>query len=145
MKKVLSLCLLIAALFSCYQPKLQTSDNEAIVKQYFTYFNQHDWNKMAEMYAETADFKDPTLGKGIVKQTRAQTIQKYSELQKVFPDVHDEVIKTYPSGNDYVIVEFVSRGTAPDGVKFELPICSILRIENGKIVEDFTYFDNFEE
>ena len=135
----------IAALFSCYQPKLQTSDNEAIVKQYFTYFNQHDWNKMAEMYAETADFKDPTLGKGIVKQTRAQTIQKYSELQKVFPDVHDEVIKTYPSGNDYVIVEFVSRGTAPDGVKFELPICSILRIENGKIVEDFTYFDNFEE
>jgi ketosteroid isomerase-like protein len=145
MKKELSLFLLVAALFSCNQPKQQIADNEAIVKQFFAYFNQHDWNKMAEMYSETADFKDPSLGKGIVKQTRAQTIQKYSELQKVFPDLHDEVIKTYPSGNNYIVVEFVSSGTAPDGVKFELPICTILHVENSKITQDFTYFDNFEE
>jgi ketosteroid isomerase-like protein len=145
MKKATTLFLLVAILLSCSQRNNQVADNEAIVKQFFTYFNQHDWNKMAEMYSETADFKDPTLGKGIVKQTRAQTIQKYSELQNVFPDLHDEVIKTYPSGNNYVVVEFVSSGTAPDGAKFELPICSILHIENGKITQDFTYFDNFEE
>ncbi len=41
------------------------------------------------MYAETTDFKDPSLGQGIVKQTRQQIVDKYSELHKVFPDLHD--------------------------------------------------------
>ena len=40
------------------------NENIALVKQYFAYFNQHDWDSMAEMYTETADFKDPSLGVG---------------------------------------------------------------------------------
>ncbi len=124
---------------------METTENEKIVKQYFEYFNSHDWTKMANMYTETADFKDPSLGQGIVKQTRQQIIDKYTELNKVFPDLHDKVIKTYPSGDKHIIVEFVSRGTAPDNSKFELPICTILTIENGLITKDFTYFDNFDE
>jgi hypothetical protein len=39
----------------------------------------------------------------------------------------------------------VSSGTAPDSSKLELPICTILTIENGKITQDFTYYDNFED
>lgn len=97
------------------------------------------------MYAETTDFQDLSLGQGIVKQTRQQTIEKYSELNKVFPDLHDQVIQIYPSGDQHIIVEFVSSGTAPDHSKFELPICTILTIEDGLIIKDFSYFDNFEE
>ena len=123
----------------------QTSNNEKLVKQYFEYFNAHNWQKMSEMYAETTQFKDPTLGQGIVPQTRKQTFDKYSELNKVFPDLKDEVIATYSSGEKHIIVEFVSSGTAPDGSKFTLPICAILTIENGLITKDFSYFDNFEE
>lgn len=119
--------------------------NEKLVQQYFAYFNKHDFVKMANMYAETTDFKDPSLGQGIVKQTRQQTIDKYTELAKVFPDLHDEIIQVYPSGEKHIIVEFISSGTGPDKVKFELPICTILTIENGLITKDFTYFDNFEE
>jgi ketosteroid isomerase-like protein len=125
--------------------KMSKSDNEKLVQQYFEHFNNHDFVKMANMYAETTDFKDPSLGQGIVKQTRQQTIEKYTELVKVFPDLHDQVIQTYPSGNNHIIVEFVSSGTGPDKVKFELPICTILTIENGLIIKDFTYFDNFDE
>ena len=121
------------------------SDNEKLVKQYFEHFNSHDFAKMANMYAETTDFKDPSLGQGIVKQTRQQTIEKYTALANIFPDLHDEVIQTYPSGDNHIIVEFVSSGTGPDKVKFELAICSILTIEKGLITKDFTYFDNFEE
>ena len=80
-----------------------------------------------------------------MKQTRQQIIDKYSELNKVFPDLHDEVIQTYPSGDKHIIVEFISTGTAPDNSKFELPICTIMTIENGIITKDFTYYDNFEE
>ena len=98
---------------------------------------------MAQLYVETADFKDPSLGQGIVKQTHEQIIKKYGELSQTFPDVSDKILNMYPSGENHVIVEFVSTGTAPDSSKFELPICTIFKIENGLISEDFTYYDNF--
>lgn len=121
------------------------STNQELVKQYFQHFNNHEWHEMAAMYSETAEFKDPSLGQGIVKQTREQISQKYSELNQVFPDIKDEIIQIYPSGENHVIVEFVSSGTAPDDSKFELPVSTIFTIENGVITKDFTYYDNFEE
>ena len=124
---------------------MKSTENEKLVKTYFEHFNNHDWKKMAEMYTETADFKDPSLGVGIVKQTQQQTSKKYSELNKIFPDLKDEVKAVYPSGDNHIVVEFISTGTAPDNSKFELPICTIFTIENGKITKDFTYYDNFEE
>jgi hypothetical protein len=127
------------------QKTIPNAENEKLVGRYFDHFNHHDFIKMADMYATTADFKDPSLGQGIVKQTRQQTIAKYTELLKVFPDLHDQVIQTYSAGDNHIIVEFVSSGTGPDKVKFELPICTIFTIENGLITKDFTYFDNFEE
>ena len=121
------------------------TDNTKLIKQYFEHFNQHDFTKMAEMYTDVAEFKDPSLGIGIVKQTRAETIKKYSELNKIFPDLKDSIVQIYPSGEKHIIVEFVSSGTAEDGSKFELPICTIFTIENEKITKDFTYYNNFEE
>jgi ketosteroid isomerase-like protein len=147
MKSIITVLFAILVLFSCQkaEQKPDSSENEKLVEQYFEHFNKHEWAKMAAMYADTTDFKDPSLGQGIVKQTRQQTIDKYTELNKVFADLHDQVIQVYPSGNKHIVVEFVSTGTAPDNSKFELPICTVFTIENGKITKDFTYFDNFEE
>ena len=148
MKHLITLFFATFALISCNnqnKKSMTTTDNEKLVKQYFEYFNKHQWTKMANMYSEISEFKDPSLGKGIVKQTRQQIIDKYSELNKVFLDLHDQIIQIYPSGDKHIIVEFVSSGTAPDSSKFELPICTILTIENGIITKDFTYFDNFDE
>jgi ketosteroid isomerase-like protein len=149
MKKQLTLLVVLFLFFSCDnapQNNTATADNEKRVRQYFEHFNKHEWAKMANMYAEIAEFKDPTLGQGIVKQTRQQIIDKYSELHKIFPNIHDQVLQIYTSGDKHVVVEFVSTGTAAsDSSKFELPICAILTIENGLITKDFTYFDNFEE
>ena len=149
MRKILSVFILTFILIGCNnqtkEKTMDTSTNEKLVKQYFEHFNNHEWTKMADMYAETTDFKDPSLGQGIVKQTRQQIVDKYSELNKVFPDLHDQVIQTYPSGDQHIIVELVSSGTAPDHSKFELPICVIFTIENGLITKDFSYFDNFNE
>ena len=97
---------------------------------------------MADLYVEITDFKDPSFGTEITKQTRQQTVQKYAEMSKMFPDIKDEVVQMYDSGNNIVVVEFISTGTAPNGTKFKIPICSIYTIENGKIVKDFTYYDN---
>lgn len=118
--------------------------NEKLVQQYFEYFNAHNWSKMANMYSKTSAFKDPSLGQGIVLQTRQAIVDKYTELNKLFSDLHDSIIQTYPSGANEIIVEFISTGTAPDNSKFKLPICTIFTIKNGLITKDFTYYDNFD-
>lgn len=146
MRKILSVIFILTTITACNNLKTNSmgaTDNEKVVQKYFEFFNSHDWTKMASLYSETADFKDPSLGQGIVKQTRQQIKDKYSELNQAFPDLHDRVIQIYPSGDKFIIVEFVSTGTAPDGSKFELPICTIFTIENGVITKDFTYYDNF--
>ena len=151
MKNILIVLIIFISFSSCNNVKsekmtpVSSSENEKLVKEYFELFNQHKGKEMAEMYVENADFKDPSLGNGIVKQSHQQIITKYTELSDMFPDVHDKILQIYPSGEKHIIVEFVSTGTAPDNSKFELPICTIFTIENGKITKDFTYYDNFEE
>lgn len=144
--KKLSLIFLIGVLtVSCLKDKTteEIDKNIAITKRLYDHFNKHEWRKMAALYSENAEFKDPSLGTTIVKQTHKQIIDKYTELNATFPDIHDKIIQIYPSGTNHVIVEFVSTGTAPDQSKFELPICTIFTIENGKITKDFTYYHNF--
>lgn len=118
------------------------SDNLAIVRRVYDCFNRHDWEGMAALYADPCEFKDPSFGTQPVWQTPAQVREKYAEMSALFPDLHDEVVATYPSGDQYVIVEFISSGTSPDGSKWALPICTIFTIEAGKIIGDYTYYDN---
>lgn len=117
-------------------------DNEKIVYQLFEHFNKHEWEKLASLYIDTAGFKDPSLGAGIVKQTRQQITAKYQQLNQFLPDISDKIVNLYPSGGNNIIVEFISTGTMPGGTKIELPICTIFTIENGKISKDYTYYDN---
>jgi ketosteroid isomerase-like protein len=144
--KIHILYALLAMVFtSCQVPQRTTDHNKKLVLQYFEYFNKHDWVEMAGMYTETAEFKDPSLGYGIVKQSRAQISHKYAELHRIFPDLNDRIINIYPSGEQDIIVEFISTGTAEDRSIFSLPVCTIFHIENDKITKDYTYYDNFKE
>ncbi len=146
MKKLIMSFALIISLLSCNNQQPSKNVNEAnaqLIQRYFTYFNNHDWSKMAAMYVETAEFKDPSLGKGIVKQARAEIVKKYSDLNQMFPNVKDDIVSVYPSDSNHIVVEFISRGTGLDKSTFELPICTIFTLENGLITKDFTYYDNF--
>ncbi|MPS74439.1 MAG: nuclear transport factor 2 family protein [Chryseobacterium sp.] len=148
MKSIKSLFFLLISFFliaCCESSCEKNTENEQLVKQYFELFNAHKWKELSELYIENAEFKDPSLGTGIVKQSKQDFIKKYSELNHIFPDLKDEIKQIYVSGDKNVIVEFVSTGTAPDNSKFELPICTIFTIENGKITKDLTYYDNFDE
>ena len=145
MKNVISTFVCLFLLLSCQKKETQTNKSEAIIKEFFNHFNKHEFDKMAAMYVENAEFKDPTFGKGIVRQARIQTVKKYQELQSIFPDIHDEIQTIYSSDENQIIVEFISSGTALDKTKFELPICTIFTLENGLITKDFTYFDNSQD
>lgn len=140
---------LLITLFSCnHADKKKSTDmdnstaNTTIIQQYFQHFNKHEWSKMADMYIDQPEMKDPAYGIKNVTMTKADIVKKYTELNQMIPDVHDSIINMYHSGNN-VIVEFQSSGTAPDGAQFTLPICTIFEIKDGKITKDLTYYDNF--
>ncbi|MFD2286655.1 nuclear transport factor 2 family protein [Pedobacter petrophilus] len=120
------------------------TENSELINTYFDLFNKHEWEKMADLYTEEAEIKDPSVGQQVVKQSKQEIIQRYSEMQQMFPNLKNELVQVYPSGESHVIVEFVSSGTAADGSDFTLPICVIFTIENGKITKDFSYYDNFD-
>lgn len=145
MKNTVFAFLFILFLIACKNENASSTNtvsNEKIIQEYFTHFNQHNWEKMADMYATTAEFKAPSLGTGIVKQSRKEIVKKYSELNAMFPDIQDKINQIYTSGDKHIIVEFISIGTAYDSTKLHLPICTVFEIENGKIIKDFTYYDN---
>lgn len=142
MKKLL-VVMAIALLSSC-QTNVKVdrdAENIEIVKAMFDAFNRHDWEGMAAYYIDSAEFLDPSFGKAYVRKSRAETAAKYREMEAILPDIHDEVVGMYPSG-DKVVVEFVSTGTDPSGNKFSLPISSVITLKGGKIVKDATYYDN---
>ena len=145
MKNFASCVLLAVLLSSCTSQYKKPDSNEKLVRKYFEYFNQHQWKEMAGMYVENAEFKDPSLGQKIVKQSRQQVIEKYTGLNQLFPDLKDRILTIYPAGDKTMIVEFISTGTAADRSKFSLPVCTIFTIENNMITRDYTYYDNFEE
>jgi ketosteroid isomerase-like protein len=141
---LISVLLLTASCAGKNTSSEQTDKNELIVKQYFEHFNNHEWQKMADMYIDNAEFKDPSVGTEVFKMSKRAVVTKYSELANMFPDLKNSVIKTYPSGDKNIIVEFVTVGTAPDSSVMVLPICTIFTVENGKITKDLSYYDNFE-
>ncbi len=120
-------------------------DPQAFVDEYFQHFNNHDWEAMAGMHKEKTQLKDPSFGTELVWRSREEIVAKYTELSQVFPDLRDSVVAVYPSGENHIVVEFVSTGSSPEGFEFFLPICTIMTIEDGLVSKEFTYYDDFEE
>ncbi|MBA4054468.1 MAG: nuclear transport factor 2 family protein [Marivirga sp.] len=131
---------LLVVLVSCRGPGIKGSDAVSIASGMFDAFNQHEWGKMAGYYSDSALFLDPAFGKEYVTQSRASIIQKYKGFEEAFPDIQDQIVGMYASG-DKVTVEFISTGNSPDGTSFRLPIVTVLTITNNLIVKDATYYD----
>ncbi len=124
------------------QDEKNVDSNKKIILEMFDAFNNHDWEKMASYYSDSAIFKDPSFGNESIVQSKTEIIEKYRELEKIFPDVKDSLINIYNAEANHVIVEFISNGSMTDNSKWYLPIATIFKIENNKIVEDFTYYNN---
>ena len=123
----------------CTSPR-EDQQNVAVATKMFEAFNRHEWDSMAGYYADPAQFLDPSFGMEYVSKTRRETAAKYGEMAEMFPNIHDEVVGMYPSG-DKVTVEFVSTGTMGDTLSFKLPIVTVLTFKDGLIVRDATYYD----
>ncbi|PST83295.1 nuclear transport factor 2 family protein [Pedobacter yulinensis] len=128
------------AVTACSDRPMNTGGTiRAVADSLFFYFNAHNWKAYAAMYADTAQFLDPALGQRFVWQSRAETEAKYAAMQESVPDVRDSIRSMHVDG-ETVVVEFTAKGTEA-GKPFELPICTVLKIREGRIVRDATYYD----
>ena len=116
------------------------ADNQKVITRLFEHFNKHEWEKMAALYIDSAEFKDPAYGLKTVKQSRKFIADHYQQLNTFMPDISVTNVLLYPSGDKHVVAEFVSVGTS-GSMKIELPICTIFTIDNGMITKDYTYYD----
>lgn len=123
-------------------PMNESSQNKRLIESYFELFNAHKWKEMAELYSDSAAMKDPSIGKELVFLTPKDIEKKYSELNQFIPNVKDSIVSII-AVDDKVVVEFISKGKTLEGETFELPICTLFQIQNSKITQDFTYYDNF--
>jgi len=108
-------------------------DPTSVAKKVFEAFNAHDWKKMESLYSDKVEMMDPSF-EGIKIGKEGMT-----DFYRSVPDIHDEIKMISASGNT-VVVEFVSTGTI-DGNKFTIAICTVFKIENGKVISDHTYYD----
>lgn len=146
--RLYKLLIVLAALFSCQQPEKTDTvpvpaadSNVVFVESFLKAFNAHDWAALGAMYTDTVEMMDPAMGLDVVRMSRADIQKKYTELQQLIPDVKDSLVAVY-SVNGIITVEFESSGTGPDQKRFRLPICTVFRMEKGKIASDHTYYDN---
>src|SRR4051812_1770625 len=101
MKLIISLSASLVLLAGC-STKTEgpvTNENVAVVKNMFDAFNRHDWKAMADHYTDSASFLDPSFGKEYVIQSKIALASKYEEMQKFLPDIHDEIVSLYSSGD----------------------------------------------
>ena len=123
--------------------RLQPGENNvAIVRQLFAAFNAHDWKKMAGFYSDSCSFLDPAYGTNHVAKTYTDILAHHTGLEAWSPDVKDSI--TFISGvaDNKVLVQFISSGTmAKEKIKWSLPICDVFTLENGKIIQDETYYN----
>jgi len=117
--------------------------NMLTAKIYFEQYTNHDFKKIADLCSDTFEFKDPYSGQGIAKQNRLQTMAKHKKLPELTPGMRGDVMHQNSSNDNYIIVKFVSSGSAPDGTKWKFSLCTIFTIENGKIIKGYTSFDNW--
>ena len=154
MKKVIFLCLIIAAIIgSCTldkesKAKLEElkakmnleAQNKAIVQKLIDGMNSRDTMIYEEFYAPNCALYFPSSSAKAT--TRAADLQSTKRNWKALPDVHWKIEEMIAEG-DMVATRFTSSGTPKEewngipasGKKFEIGGIFIVRIENGKVIE----------
>ncbi|MBB6610414.1 nuclear transport factor 2 family protein [Pontibacter sp. Tf4] len=126
----------------------QEAETVRVMQAMFDAFNRHDLVAMQALYADSAIFISPEMQEPVIGAHHVKTI--YGPLFEMAPNVKDVVLH-YIHNGDEVAVEFVSTGTVENigpndpaemkGKNFELKIFARLKVKDGKIVEDISYFD----
>jgi len=123
---------------------------EETIRKLFDGFNSKDYDAIVALVADDFELIDCASGE---RYTGPEGARRNAEGWLMpFADVKVELLNVVTSG-DWAVAEAVGRGThtgpmqtpmgevAPTGRKMELHFCSVIRVQDGKIVEERDYYD----
>lgn len=129
---------------------MSVKENLRLIDSMIASYNSRDWNKLEEIYAESAVFYEPG-----VKPYRGRDaiLTSYQALHSIFPDEQIKRVRSFGQ-SDWTCVEMAASGTnkgpieSPEGKtipptnkRYQVEIVAVIKIENGKIEEYHEYFD----
>ncbi len=121
---------------------MSIEESEAIARRYYAEaHNTRDPDLVDELFAPDYVHHDPFPG---MSPDREGTKRSFSLVQTAFPDAEFE-IEEVVAGEDKAAVRWTLRGThegewlgiPPTGRRFEIPGMHMIRIHDGKIVEEW--------
>jgi steroid delta-isomerase-like uncharacterized protein len=125
-------------------------DSASVIRKLFDGFNSKDYDAIEALV--TDDFELIDVGSGQKYSGREGARRNAEGWLTAFPDVDVELLNVVASG-DWAVAEAVGRGThsgpmqtpmgevPPTGTKMELHFCSVVKVRDGKIVEERDYYD----
>jgi steroid delta-isomerase-like uncharacterized protein len=125
-------------------------DSSSVMRKLIDGFNTKDHDAIEALAAE--DFKLIDVASGETFQGREGARRNAEGWLNAFPDAKIELLNVVASG-DWAVGEAVGRGThsgplrtpggevPPTGRPMELHFCSIIKVRDGKIVEERDYYD----
>ncbi len=127
------------------------TETERIVRIFHESWDLRDPDRGAAVIAEDCHFEDIARGE---HQPGPEAYKRdYYRWREAFPDGECKVVKVIAQDN-WAVVEYVNRGThtgtlhsslgtfAPTGRRVEVRYCSVMRVDNGKVVEGRDYYDS---
>ena len=126
-------------------------DVERIVRQFHESWDLRDPDRGARVISPDCQFEDVARGEFLPGPDAYK--RDYERWRAAFPDGEVKVTNVIVQGN-WAVVEFVNRGTQtgvlrsslgefpPSGRRMEVRYCSVMRVEDGKVVEGRDYYDS---
>ena len=127
------------------------TETERIVLIFHESWDMRDPERGATVIAENCRFEDIARGELLTGPEGYK--RDYYRWREAFPDGEVKVVNVIVQDN-LAVVEFVNRGTqtgplhsslgtyAPTGRKMEIRYCSVMRVEDGKVIEGRDYYDS---
>ena len=129
---------------------MSARENEAMVREGHAGYNGRDYDAAVAHYAEDAvRFMVPTGESFEGREGHKRYLHGWTDA---FPDSETEITALH-AGEDFVVVEFVGRGThggtlrsaageiPATGRRVEIPFCEVHGVRDGELVSTRSYFD----
>jgi steroid delta-isomerase-like uncharacterized protein len=127
------------------------SETERVVRIFHESWDLRDPDRGATVIAEDCQFED--VARDELQPGPEAYKRDYYRWREAFPDGECKVVNVIVQDN-WAVVEFVNRGThtgplktslgtfAPTGRKVKVRYCSVMRVDDGKVVEGRDYYDS---
>ena len=123
--------------------------NIRLVMDHFAAESKHDYAATLLTLADDIEYR--IVAHDLILTGKAGATHYYDEWWRAFPDVTIEVERIAAAG-EWVVAECVSAAThlgafmglPPTGRRLRSHVCAVIRVRDGKMVEETVYYDQLE-